>query len=282
MMTIGPYQIHALETGRFALDGGAMFGVVPKNLWSRAYHPGDEQNRIPMAARLLLVRWADRIALVDTGNGTKLSEKQQSIYALDYSRWSLESSLAEHSLTAGDITDVILTHLHFDHVGGATVMDGSTAIPAFPNASYYVQKNHFDWAMNPSEKDRASFMRENYLPLVDAGVLNFTDGDTELFPGLSLQCFHGHTPFLQMIRISDEKMTLVFPADLMPTHAHIPIAYGMGYDNFPLTTIDEKKRVLPDAAEHEWIVVFEHDAIVPAGIVGRNEKGFHLARAVEI
>jgi glyoxylase-like metal-dependent hydrolase (beta-lactamase superfamily II) len=280
MMIIGPYSIHAIETGRFALDGGAMFGVVPKNLWTKAYHPGDEQNRIPMAARLLLVRSGDRVILVDTGNGTKLSEKLQSIYAIDTSIWSLQSSLAELGVTANDITDVVLTHLHFDHVGGATVMDGTTAIPAFPNARYYVQKKHFDWAMNPSEKDRASFMRENYVPLVDAGVLEFTDGDTELFPGFGLQCFHGHTPFLQMVKIYDDATTLIFPADLMPTHAHVPIAYGMGYDNFPLTTIEEKKAVLPQAAEGKWIVVFEHDALVPAGLVARNDKGFYFEREI--
>ncbi|MFM8178224.1 MAG: MBL fold metallo-hydrolase, partial [Candidatus Kapaibacterium sp.] len=264
MLTVGPYAVDTLETGRFALDGGAMFGVVPKNLWTRAYHPGDEQNRIPMAARLLLVRWNDRIALVDTGNGTKLSEKQKAIYALDHTQWSLESSLAAFGLSPADITDVILTHLHFDHVGGATVMDGSTPVPAFPKADYYVQQKHFDWAMSPSEKDRASFMRENYVPLLDAGVLRFVDGDTELFPGFHVECFHGHTPFLQMVRITDDETTLVFPADLVPTHAHVPIAYGMGYDNFPLTTIDEKKRVLPKAVDGRWIVVFEHDALVPA------------------
>ena len=281
MLQIGPYSIDVIESGRFALDGGAMFGVIPKNLWTKAYHPGDEQNRIPMAARLLVIRWEGHVALVDTGNGTKLSEKQQAIYGLDYSRWTLESSLATLGLSTDDITDVFLTHLHFDHVGGATVLRDGIAVPTFGNARYVVQRRHYEWALQPSEKDRASFMNDNYLPLAAADQLVFVDGNVELFPGIHTECFHGHTPFLQMLRITDGSSTLVFPADLIPTHAHVPIAYGMGYDNFPLTTIDEKKSMLPRAVEEEWIVVFEHDAIVPAGVIGRNDKGFHVARRIE-
>src|SRR5437867_420610 len=197
-MQIGAFTVNTLETCRFGLDGGAMFGVVPKNLWSKAYHPGDVQNRIPMAARLLLVRWEKRIMLVDTGNGEKMSEKQRSIYNLDNSQYSLAASLQSEGLQPADITDVLLTHLHFDHSGGATILVNGKVEPAFPNARYYVQREHYDWACNPSEKDRASFWKENYQPVIDAGLMEFVEGDGELFPGLSVECFNGHTKSLQM------------------------------------------------------------------------------------
>ena len=281
-MTIGNYTITAIETGDFGLDGGAMFGVVPKNLWSKVYNPGDEQNRIPMSARCLLVTSPDRTILVDTGCGTKLSEKLQSIYKLDYSRNTLLHSLANHGVKPEDVTDVILTHLHFDHAGGATHLENGEAIPTFSKAKYYVQKDHLAWARNPTEKDRASFFKENWEPMVSGGMMEILDGNGEIFTGISVQQFHGHTKALQMVTISDGATTLIFPADVFPTAAHIPVPFVMGYDNYPLTAMDEKRGLLPHIADEEWIVCFEHDAFVPAGKIVRTDKGFALGEKVAL
>ncbi len=273
-MKIGKYTVDVFETGDFALDGGAMFGVAPKPLWSKAYHEGDEANRIAMTARCLLVRSDDRTILVDSGCGNKMSPKLCSIYALDNSIKSIEFSLKQFDLSPEDITDVILTHLHFDHAGGATVMKNNESIPTFPNARYYVQKKHYDWANSPSEKDRASFMTENWMPIVNAGMMEFTDGEGSIFDGIKVVPVHGHTAAMQMVTISDNSTTLVFPADLLPTSAHIPLPYIMGYDNFPLTTLEEKKMYLPRMADEGWLVVFEHDRFTVAGKVERTAKGF--------
>ncbi len=282
MLQIGKFRVDALETGNFALDGGAMFGVVPKNLWSKAYHPGDEQNRIPMAARVLVVRWDEHVMLVDTGNGDKMSEKLKSIYGVDNSRYSLLDSLTELGLQPEMITDVLLTHLHFDHAGGATRLQNGESVPAFKNARYYVQREHYAWALSPTEKDRASFWPENYQPIVEHGQMELVDGPGDIFPGVSVECFHGHTKALQMLRLHDGNQTLVFPADLMPTHAHVPVPYVMGYDNFPLTTIEEKKHTLNRAAEEQWVVVFEHDALLQASTIRRTEKGFVAGEPIEL
>lgn len=281
-MQLGKFTITALETCRFGLDGGAMFGVVPKNLWSKVYHAGDEQNRIDMAARVLLVEWENKKVMVDTGNGNKMNEKLKNIYKIDNSLFSLDKALSERNLTPNDITDVILTHLHFDHAGGTTQFAGKEIAPVFPNAKFYVQKEQLAWARNASEKDRASFMAENYEPLVANGMIELLDGDGEVFPGISVHPIYGHTKAMQMIKITDEGQSLLFPADLMPTHAHVPVPYVMGYDNFPLTTIEEKKKWLPIAAEERWIICFEHDAFVEAGIVTDGEKGFSVTEKVTL
>lgn len=281
-MKLGKYTVRLLDAGRFGLDGGAMFGVVPKPLWSRAYHPGDEVNRIPMATRLLLIEWDDRRLLVDTGNGTKLTPKLQEIYALDTTYPPLTGLLAEAGVSTGTITDVVLTHLHFDHAGGATTLEGSTALPTFPNARYYVQADQLAWARNPTEKDRASFMPENYEPLVEAGSLDLVEGSVYLTSELSLHPLFGHTQAMQVLLLQTDDGTLFYPADLLPTHAHIPIPYVMGYDNYPLTTIAEKKKWLERAAREEWIVIFEHDAFVAAGTIAHTEKGFSLGKRLQL
>ncbi len=270
MMTIGPYSIQLLETCRFGLDGGAMFGVVPKTLWQRSYAPGDERNRIPMAAKVLLLRSEDRTIVVDTGNSPLMSAKLQEIYGISYEEYSLERSLELAGVRPAEVTDVLLTHLHFDHAGGAVGPDGG---PRFSNATYYVQREHFAWASAPTEKDRASFMPEYYQPLVDAGVLELLDGSGEVLPGISVDPLFGHTAAMQSILVSDGSSTLFYPADLMPTSAHIPVPYVMGYDNHPLTTIAEKKRLLPQIIDEGWIVVFEHDAFRDAATIVQGERG---------
>ncbi len=275
-MKLGKYTVRLLDVGRFGLDGGAMFGVVPKPLWSKAYHPGDTVNRIPMATRLLLIEWEDRRMLVDTGNGTKLSSKLRDIYAIDDTYPPIELALAQAGVAPETITEVILTHLHFDHCGGATRLDGQTVVPTFPNARYYVQADQLAWARNPTEKDRASFMPENYEPLAQMGLLDTLDGSVHLTPELSLHPVFGHTQAMQMLLLQTDDGTIFYPADLLPTHAHIPIPYVMGYDNYPLTTIREKKQWLQRAVAENWIVVFEHDAFVAAGTITQTDKGYAL------
>jgi len=281
-MKIGEYEIQAIDTGDFGLDGGAMFGVVPKNLWSKVYHPGDEQNRIPMAARCLLLTSAHKKILVDTGCGSKLSEKLQKIYNLDYSKHTLLDSLSAAGVQADEITDVILTHLHFDHAGGTTHLENGQAVPSFPNAKYYVQKDHLDWARNPTEKDRASFFKDNWEPMIGAGMMEILDGDGEIYKGVSVEQFHGHTKALQMLKIHDDTTTLIFPADVFPTSAHIPVPFVMGYDNFPLTAMDEKRALLPRIVEEKWIVCFEHDAFLPAARIIAAEKGYAVGERIDI
>ncbi len=281
-MNIGRFQIDSLETSIFGLDGGAMFGVVPKVLWSKAYDKGDDKNRIPLQARLALLRFDDKIVLVDTGNGTKLSEKLAKIYAVDLNKSSVEKALANFNVKPQDVTDVILTHLHFDHSGGATKKIGDEIVPTFPNAKYYVQKEQYEWALNPSIKDRASYFDENYVPLKENGVLEVLDGEGEIFPGVSPIIVNGHTKGMQLIKISDGGETLLYCADLIPTSAHIPLPFVMGYDNEPLATIAEKKKILPRAREENWTLMYEHDAFIQASKVGADKKGFKAGEEVII
>ena len=272
-MKIGNYQIHPIETGRFALDGGAMFGVVPKPLWEKI-NPPDDRNRITLSARALLVVGNNRKILIDNGNGSKFTEKQVDIYRLEMDEFDLSRSLHQYGLTPHDITDVILTHLHFDHAGGSTVRDNGVLRPTFPNAKYYVQKSQWNQAMNPTEKDRGSYMPDDYLPLRNAGVLEFVDGEFEIFPLISLVVLHGHTSALQVPKISDGVTTLLYSCDLFPTASHILLPYIMAYDLRPLVTLEEKKRILEAACEEDWTLFFEHDPKVLAGKVKRTGKGY--------
>jgi glyoxylase-like metal-dependent hydrolase (beta-lactamase superfamily II) len=274
-ITIGPYTLTSIETGDFALDGGSMFGVVPKNLWSKT-NPPDEQNRIPMTARVLLIQGNGRTILVDSGNGNKFDEKLKSIYKIDNSKHTMIASLQEAGVSASDITDVLQTHLHFDHVGGAVSQTANgKLVPTFPNAKYYVQREHVKWAQNPTEKDRASFMKHDFEPLLAEGLVEELDGEGEFLPGITLNIFNGHTKAMQLPLISDGQNHLLFCADLVPTRAHINIAWGMGYDNFPLTTIEEKKRYIPRAYEEKWMLFLEHDPEAAVVKVESSGRGFN-------
>ena len=250
-----------------------MFGIIPKPLWAKT-NPPDERNRIELAARALLIVGNGRNILVDNGNGPKFTEKQIDIYRLDMSRYELHRSLQNYRLKAGDITDVILTHLHFDHAGGSTYRENGELKPTFHNAKYYVQKAHWQQAMNPTVKDRGSFMPDDYMPLEQNGLLEFVEGEFEIFPGISLVLVNGHTTAQQLPKISDGKRTVLYCCDLFPTTSHIPLPYIMAYDLRPLTTLEEKKKILNSACEEEWILFFEHDPVTVAGMVGRSEKGF--------
>jgi glyoxylase-like metal-dependent hydrolase (beta-lactamase superfamily II) len=272
-MIIGPYEIHPIETGRFALDGGAMFGIVPWVFWSKT-NPPDERRRIDLAARCLLIKGNEKVILVDDGNGTKFTEKLKDIYKLDLSGSDLLSSLSKHGVKKEDVTDVILTHLHFDHAGGSTVRENGALVPAFPNAKYYVQEEHWELSQNPTEKDRGSFMKDDYTPLLDHGVLEFVEGELELFPGIELVVCNGHTAAQQLPKITDGKSTLLFCCDLIPTVSHLPLPYVMAYDVRPLTTIEEKKKVLGQAYEEKWTLFLEHDPGIESITVKASDKGF--------
>jgi glyoxylase-like metal-dependent hydrolase (beta-lactamase superfamily II) len=275
-MKIANYEISIIETGYVSLDGGAMFGVVPKSLWSKS-NPADDLNRIILAMRLMVIKSDDRLIITDTGVGKKMNDKLSKIYNVDHSKYDLFNSLSEKNINFEDITDVIVTHMHFDHIGGATYFDNDKHLQlTFPNATHHVQKKHWDWAMNPSEKDGASFMKENYVPINDHGKLNLLDGPGELFPGIEMVVVNGHTPAMQLPKISDEKNTLFYCADLFPTAAHIPLPYIMGFDVEPMTTLAEKKKILPKAVEENWTLLFEHDPYNIAGKVEQTDKGFKL------
>jgi len=278
-MKVGPYDLYSIETGRFGLDGGAMFGVVPKQLWNKT-NPADERNRIALAARALLIVGNGRRILVDNGNGSKFTQKQTDIYGLDTSRFELTKSLKAHALTPADITDVLLTHLHFDHAGGSTYREDGRLKPAFPNAKYFVQKAHWEQAMHPTEKDRGSFMPDDYLPLREYGVLEFIDGEGELFPQISVVIVNGHTAAQQLPLISDGHTTVLYCCDLFPTTAHIPLPYIMAYDLRPLTTLEEKKKLLKKTVDESWTLFFEHDPLTVAGTVVKTEKGYSFGSPV--
>lgn len=280
MTTIGPYRIRLIETGDFKLDGGAMFGVVPKPLWERS-NPADELNRIEMTARCLLIESDDRKILVDAGIGHKEADKFNSIFVVDYSRNTLEASLEKQGVSPDEITDFIYTHLHFDHAGGSTRLENDVVVPVFSKARHYVQRRQYEHALSRCERDRASYIDHNYVPLHEAGMLEFIDGDTELFPGIHLLTTSGHTPDLQTILVTDGKESLWYPTDLVPLVSHIPFPYIMGYDLQPLVTLADKQKYLPRACDENWTAVFEHDAHCIACKIDRNEKG-RLVRGKDV
>lgn len=275
MLKIANYEIRSIMTSPFKLDGGAMFGVVPRPLWEKKA-PADDKNRIQMGLNALLLTDGQRVILVDTGVGTKMGDKLNKIYVVDFEAAELTRSLKEAGFDPGDVTDVILTHLHFDHVGGATYEQGDTVVPTFPNAKYYVQKKHWEWAHDPSERDQASFFGENYDPLQENGLLEILDGPCELFPGVELLEVNGHTPGQQLVKVSDERKTLLHCGDLIPLSAHVPVPWVMGYDLFPLTTVAEKKNYLSQAVDENWLLFFEHDPYVVLGNVALTDKGYAL------
>ncbi len=279
-MEIGKYSVYRLDTGRFRLDGGAMFGVVPKVLWEKK-HPADEKNRIHMALNTLLIVGEGRVVLVDTGIGDKWNEKLASIYGVDHSRFSLMKALLEHNIQPEDVTDVILTHLHFDHVGGATYYDESGELKLrFPEATHYVQKSQLEWSQKRFEKDRASYLQENIEPLVNSGKLRVLDGPATVAPGIELLVTGGHTPGQQLTLVSGDDKKLLYAADLIPLHSHVAIPWVMAYDLYPVTTIREKKEILARAAEENWMIFFEHDPEIYCATVVMGKKGYEIREKI--
>jgi glyoxylase-like metal-dependent hydrolase (beta-lactamase superfamily II) len=275
MSTLGPYTLHTIETGRFGLDGGAMFGIVPRALWSRRIEP-DAQNRIPLAMRCLLLEGSDRLILIDDGLGDKYDEKFGAIYAVDQESANLSASLKSAGFGLDDVTDVVLTHLHFDHCGGSTRRAGDRLEPSFPNARFHVQRSHWEWAIDPNEREAASFLRENLEPLAASGRLNLLHGEVEIAPGVDVLVVNGHTEAQQLVRISDGDRTLVFVADLLPTTAHVRPVWIMAYDVRPLVTLSEKTDFLERAVTERWDLFFEHDPAVEVAGLERTERGVQV------
>jgi glyoxylase-like metal-dependent hydrolase (beta-lactamase superfamily II) len=278
-MQIGEYKLTVINSGYFKLDGGAMFGIIPKALWERT-NPPDSLNRISLITRNLLLQKKGRNILIDTGLGNKWDKKSISIYDIEQGASSIQSELLKTGLMPEDITDIILTHLHFDHTGGSTKVENGKLVPAFPNARYYVQKKNLEWAMNPTEKDRGSYIRDNFMPLVEYGVLNMIDGDTKFDNNIEFIVVNGHTFGQQLIKISDAANTLLYCCDMIPTASHIPLPYIMGYDLQPLVTLAEKKKLLQKAADDNWMLFFEHDPYTTAATVTKTDKGYKAEKKI--
>lgn len=272
-MTIGSYTLHEIHAGQLRLDGGAMFGIVPKPLWERRI-PADDRNRIPLATRCLLLEGDGRVVLIDNGVGDTYDAKFADIYGVDQESAELHRSLDAAGFGADDVTDVILTHLHFDHCGGSTTRDADRTLRvAFPNATFHVQRAHWDWA-HTSPREGASFLSENLDPLEDSGQLRLVDGPGSLLPGIEALVVDGHTRGQQLLKISDDKHTLLYAADLLPTAAHVPLLWVMAYDVAPLDTLDEKERILEEASREGWTIFFEHDAETATARIEKGERGF--------
>lgn len=285
-LKIGPYEVCPIPTGIFGLDGGAMFGTVPKVLWEKT-NPPDQQNRIAMEARALLLKSPGNNILIDTGNGhdfvlkygEKLGNKFAEMYNIDDSGPSLLKSLAHFGVKPEDINHVILTHFHFDHAGGATTEVAGKLAPTFPKAQYWAQKGNLETASQPNLRERASYYPANFQPLLDAKVLNLLDGPKENFlPGISALLSDGHTKQQQMVKISDGKTTLLYCGDVVPTSTHVKIPWLMGYDLHPLTLMEEKQKYLSEAADHSWYLFFEHDPYCDSALIERNGNDFRVQK----
>lgn len=274
-------KIYPIEAGNFKLDGGAMFGVVPKTIWNKT-NPADENNLIDIAARCMLVEDGNRLILIDTGMGNKQSEKFFSYYSL-WGNESLDNSLAKHGFHRDDVTDVFMTHLHFDHCGGSVNwnQDKTGYEVAFKNAKFWTNDNHWDWATKPNAREKASFLSENILPMQESGQLNFIqrpNGDFGFSKEMNFDIFYvdGHTEKMMIPHIKYKDKTIVFCADLIPTAGHLPLPYVMGYDTRPLLTMPEKSKFLNSAAENNYFLWLEHDAHNQIITVEMTEKGVRM------
>jgi glyoxylase-like metal-dependent hydrolase (beta-lactamase superfamily II) len=269
-------KIYPIETGNFKLDGGAMFGVVPKTIWQKT-NPSDDKNLIDMSMRSMLIEDGNRLILVDTGLGTKQSNKFYSYYYL-FGDFSLDTSLAKHGFHRDDITDVFLTHLHFDHCGGAITWNADRTFlqPAFKNAKFWSNDKHWQWATAPNPREKASFLEENINPIKESGQLNFIHSNYKDQIGFDILFMDGHTEKQMLPMVSYQGKTIIFMADLLPTIGHIPLPYVMGYDTRPLLTIKEKAAFLNQAADKEYFLFLEHDAYNELCTVQHTEKGVRL------
>ena len=265
-------QLHTINTGYFKLDGGAMFGVVPKTMWNKL-NPADDNNMCTWAMRSLLIEDGNKLILVDTGIGNKQDDKFFGHYYL-HGDDSLQSSLAKKGFSVDDITDVILTHLHFDHCGGSIIREGEKLIPAFKNATYWSNQQHWHTATVPNDREKASFLKENILPIQESGQLKFIDVNTQEFPAeVKIRQVFGHTEAMMLPQINYKGKQIVFMADLLPSAAHIPIPFVMAYDMFPLTTLNEKKSFLIEAVENDYVLFFQHDPKIECCNLQMTEKG---------
>jgi glyoxylase-like metal-dependent hydrolase (beta-lactamase superfamily II) len=276
-MLIGDIEVRFLDGGTFRLDGGAMFGVVPKVFWEKKAVP-DERNRILMRANSLLVRASGKTVVVETGNGTKWDAKQRGIYAVQDGDPLLDS-LAQFGVEARDVDLVINTHLHFDHAGGGTRIEGGRAVPTFPRARYVVQRGELEHAAMPTERDRASYFPENFQPVTEAGLWDLADGDKEILPGISVARIPGHNADIQAILLTGGGKTLAFVADLLPTRHHIPLPWIMAYDLYPMRSLETKRAWLPRMVNENWMVVFGHDPEVAAATLHERDGKIEIEPA---
>ncbi|MGA8767803.1 MAG: MBL fold metallo-hydrolase [Candidatus Acidiferrales bacterium] len=268
-MKLGDLEFHVFSTGRLLLDGGAMFGVIPRPMWEKKMQP-DARNRITLSMNSFLIHAGGKRILVETGAGEKMTAKLRDIYGLDGP--FLDDGLRRYGVRPEDIDIVLDTHLHFDHCGGNTRVEMDKIVPAFPNARYFVQRGEFEHAMNPNERDRASYFPENYAPLEAAGMFSLLDGDREIAPGVEVIRLPGHNADMQGVKLTGGGKTAFLFADLVPTTAHLPIPWIMGYDLYPMMTLENKKRWLPEVVQEGWLALFAHDARVPAAYV-RERNG---------
>jgi glyoxylase-like metal-dependent hydrolase (beta-lactamase superfamily II) len=279
VIELGDARVHVLSDGRFALDGGAMFGVVPRVLWERNL-AADERNRVTLGLNVVLVETAGRRVLVDTGMGERWSEKERALYRLDRST-TLLGGLAARGLGPEDIDVVVNTHLHFDHAGGNTREEGGRLLPTFPRARYVVQMGEWEDATHPHERNHASYREGDFVPLAEARRLETVQGELEVAPGVRVVPVGGHTAYHQMVVVEGGGETLVVPTDILPTTSHLPLPWLMSYDLFPVGTLEAKRRLLAQAAERQWRIVFYHDPTTPVATIKREGQRYVLDQVIE-
>jgi glyoxylase-like metal-dependent hydrolase (beta-lactamase superfamily II) len=277
-LKLGDIEFHIVSDGHVLLDGGAMFGVVPRPLWEKKMPP-DARNRITLSMNCLVIRAGGKRILVETGAGSKMNAKLRDIYGLDGP--FLLDGLRSLDLRPEDIDVVVNTHLHFDHCGGNTRLENNQIVPTFPNARYLVQEGELDHAMRPNERDKASYFPENFAPIAAAGMLSVIEGDHTLVSGVDLVRVPGHTAHMQCVKLTGDGRTAFFFADLVPTTTHLPLPWIMGYDLFPMTTLENKKRWIPEAIREGWLALFAHDSHVPAAYL-RDRNGNWEAEPVQL
>lgn len=275
-------KLYTINTGFFKLDGGAMFGVVPKSIWQKS-NPADSNNLCDWAMRCLLIEDGDRLILIDNGIGNKQDEKFMGHYFL-HGNDTLDKSLAAKGFSRADITDVFLTHLHFDHCGGAIERVGEKLVPAFKNAFYWSNAQHWEWAVNPNDREKASFLKENIVPIQESGQLRFVanEDETSFKEDIKIRFAFGHTEAMMLPQINYKDKTIVYMADLLPSVGHIPLPYVMAYDMFPLQTLTEKKAFFAEAATNNYILYLEHDPIHECCTLQHTEKGVRLAETFRL
>ncbi|MEL1226289.1 MAG: MBL fold metallo-hydrolase [Candidatus Neomarinimicrobiota bacterium] len=280
-MKIGKYDLYSVETSEFGLDGGAMFGIIPKPVWEKKVS-ADELNRVNMVTRSLLLVSDEKKILIDTGNGTKWEEKYKKIYDINTDQYNIEKSLGKYGFSSEQITDVICTHMHFDHIGGNTKIKSGEVVPTFPNAKYWISEENWKLANHPSQKDAGSFIEHDWKVLAENQMIEIIDGREPFIEGIDTIVTHGHTPGLLHPIVSDGSNKLFYGADIFPMVAHIPIPWVMAYDVQPVVTMEEKQKLLQKMEREDWILFFEHDPHIQACSVHKDGKHYKLNKEIKI
>ena len=280
-MKIGKYDLYSVETSEFGLDGGAMFGIIPKPVWEKKVS-ADKLNRVNMVTRSLLLVNDEKKILIDTGNGTKWEEKYKQIYDIKTDQYNIEKSLGKYGFSSEQITDVICTHMHFDHIGGNTKVESGVVVPTFPNAKYWISEENWKLANHPSQKDAGSFIEHDWKVLAENQMIEIIDGREPFIEGIETFITHGHTPGLLHPIVSDGSNKLFYGADIFPMVAHIPIPWVMAYDVQPVVTMEEKQKLLQKMEREDWILFFEHDPHIQACTVHKDGKHYKLNKEIKI